>query len=216
MQITSIKASKTPNQVWLTFSDHSFIPFFIDDVVKLSLIKNQDIDDSKFQLIKKTALQFKGREFALRQIAISPKTEKIISQKLNLYFKKMILKYKLNLNNLNLNEINQEIIDYLKSKKLFNQADFIRYFVKKNSKKSRQQIIYLLSQLGIDKTSLSSIKFNQESDLDKIKSYLSKKNIDPSKLVDFNEKNKIKASLFRRGFNISDINNVIDDRDKFR
>lgn len=216
MQITSIKASKTPNQVWLTFSDHSFIPFFIDDVVKLSLIKNQDIDDSKLELITKTALQFKGREFALRQIAISPKTEKIISQKLNLYFRKMILRYKLNLNNLNLKEISQEIIDYLKSKKLFNQADFVRYFVKKNSKKSRQQIIYMLQQLGIDQTSLSSIKLSQESDLDKIKIILDKKNLDKSKLSDYNEKNKLKASLFRRGFNISDINSAIDDWLNFR
>ncbi|MDD2482934.1 MAG: RecX family transcriptional regulator [Candidatus Shapirobacteria bacterium] len=216
MQITSIKASKTPNQVWLTFSDHSFIPFFIDDVVKLSLIKNQDIDDSKFQLIIKTALQFKGREFALRQIAISPKTEKNINQKLNLYFRKMILKYKLNLNNLNLKEISQEIIDYLKSKKFFNQADFVRYFVKKNSKKSHQQIIYMLQQLGIDQTSLLSIKFNQESDLNKIKTLLDKKNLDKSKLSDYNEKNKLKSSLFRRGFNISDINTAIDDWLNFR
>ena len=216
MQITSIKASKTPNQVWLTFSDNSFIPFFIDDVVKLSLIKNQEIDDSKLELITKTALQFKGREFALRQIAISPKTEKIISQKLNLYFRKMILKYKLNLNNLNLKEISQEIIDYLKSKKFFNQADFIRYFVKKNSKKSRQQIVYMLQQLGIDQASLLSVKFNQESDLDKIKTLLDKKNLDKSKLSDYNEKNKLKASLFRRGFNISDINTAIDDWLNFR
>lgn len=216
MQITSIKTSKIPNRVWITFSDHSFIPFFIDDIVKLSLAKNQEIDESKLELIIKTALQFTGREYALRQIAISPKTGKIINQKLKLFFQKTILKYKINTNNLNLSEINQQIIKELKDRKLLNDQDFIDYFVKKNHKKSRQQIIYSLQQFGINSSLLSSVEFNQESDIDKIKKILNKKNIDKSKLTDFNEKNKIKASLYRRGFNLSDIKNAFDDWLDFR
>ncbi|MDD4784855.1 MAG: RecX family transcriptional regulator [Candidatus Shapirobacteria bacterium] len=216
MQIVSIKTSKIPNQVWITFSDSSFIPFFIDDIVKLSLAKNQEIDDSKLETIIKNCLLFKGKEYALRQIAISPKTEKIINQKIKIFLRKIILKYKLNISGLNLTEINQEIIDYLKVKKLLNDLDFINYFVKKNHKKSRQQIIYLLQQHGVDRNLLSQINFTQENDLTKIKSYLNKKNIDISKIKDFKEKNKIKSALFRRGFNISDINIAIDDYDEFR
>lgn len=208
MQISNIKASRIPNRVWLTFSDKSFIPFFIDDVVKLSLTKNQEIDESKFELIIQTALQFTGREYALRQIAISPKTEKIINQKLKLFFRNLTLKYKINTNNLNLNEINQQTIQYLKDKKLLNDQDFIDYFIKKNKKKSRQQIIYSLQQLGVNQELLSSISFNQESDVDKIKKIiLKKKNID---------KLKLKASLYRRGFNLSDINRAFDDWVNFR
>lgn len=211
MQITSIKASRTPNQVWLTFSDHSYLPFFIDDVVKLSLVKNQEIDDDKFQLIIQTCLLFLGREYTLRQIAISPKTEKIISQKLRLFFQKTISKYQIKTINLDLSNITRQIISFLNSKKLLNQEDFVAYFVKKNAKKSRQQIIYSLQQLGIDTSLLSLSVVNQVGELDKIKKFLDKKNIDKSKLSDYNEKNKIKASLFRRGFNLSDINAAIDD-----
>lgn len=209
LTITSIKAArKRPNQVWLSFSDSSYLPFFIDDVVKLSLIKNQEIDEEKLKLITRTALQFLGREYALRQIAISPKTEKIINQKLNLFFRKTILKYKLNSNDLNLTEICQQIISDLKNKKLLNQADFVSYFVKRNQKKSQQQIIYLLKGLGINQEFLSSIKIDKQSEIDKIKKIvLKKKNID---------KLKLKSSLFRRGFNFSDINVVIDDLINFR
>jgi len=216
MQITSIRASKIPNRVWLTFSDSSFIPFFIDDVIKLGLIKNQEIDESKFQLIIQTCLLFTSREYALRQIAISPKTEKIINQKLKIFFRNVVTKYKLNINGINLNEISREIINYLKSKKLLNDQDFIKYFVKKNHKKSRQQVIYMLQQFGVNQILLSQINFNQESDLDKIKNYLDKKNIDKSNLKDFKEKNKLKASLYHRGFNLSDINTAIDDLINFR
>lgn len=216
MQIISIKASKTKNQLWLTFSDQSFIPFFIDDVVKLNLIKNQEINDSKYHLIIQTCLQFIGREYALRQIAISPKTEKILNQKLKFFFKKAILKYQIKTHHQNLSEIIQQIIDELKAKKLLNDSDFINYFVKRNSKKSRQQVVYFLRQLGVNPDLLLKLEFNQESDIDKIKKFLEKKNIDKSKLTNFKEKSKLKASLFRRGFNLSDINDAIDDWLNFR
>jgi len=216
MQITSIKSSRIPNQVWLTFSDNSFIPFFIDDVIKLSLVKNQKIDQQKFNKIIKACLFFKGKEHALRQIAISPKTEKIINQKIKIFYRKLFLKYKLNVESLILNEVVEEIINYLKSKKLLNDQDFINYFIKRNHKKSRHQIIYLLKQSGINQKYLSKISSFQESDIDKIRAYLNKKNINISKITDFKEKNKIKSSLFRRGFNLSDINTVIDDINNFR
>ena len=122
-----------------------------------------------------------------------------------------ISKYKINTNSVNLNEINQQIIQDLKDRKLLNDQDFIDYFVKRNHKKSRQQITYSLQQLGVNSGLLSSILFDQESDVDKIKKLLNKKNIDKSKLTDFNEKNKVKASLYRRGFNLSDINTAFDD-----
>lgn len=199
MQIISIKASKITNQVWLTFSDHSFIPFFIDDVVKLSLIKNQEIDDQKFTEIIKNCLLFKGREYALRQIAISPKIEKIIYQKLKLFFQKICFKYQIKYKNIN--QIIDEIIDYLNSKDLLDQKSFITYFIQKNKNKSRQQISFLLSQYGLK----SSIENN---DIELIKKIIQKKsNVD---------KLKLKALLYRRGFNLSDINTAIDDYFNFR
>jgi SOS response regulatory protein OraA/RecX len=63
---------------------------------------------------------------------------------------------------------------------------------------------------------LSLIEFDQASDVDKIKNILNKKNIDKSKLTDYNAKNKVKASLYRRGFNLSDINRAFDDWLNFR
>ncbi len=194
MQITSIKASKIPNRVWVTFSDGSFIPFFIDDIVKLGLINNQEIDEQKYQQIIKSCLFYLGKEYSLRQVAISPKVEKIISQKLNFFLKKNIFKYKIEYSNIN--EIIQEIIDYLNSKKLLDEKSFIEYFVRKNKRKSKNQIQYLLSQLNI-KTDIKS----QDSEL--IKQIIQKKsNMD---------KLKLKSLLYRRGFNISDINSAFDD-----
>lgn len=216
MQLISLKASKINNRLWLTFSDNSYLPFFIDDVVKLSLSKNEQIDDSRYLQILNTSLTYLAREYALRQIALSPKTEKIIKQKLSLYFKKVKAKYKINHSSLNSSEIIDHVVKELIDKKLLNDQDYINYFVKRNYKKSKQQILYSLQQQGLSSDLLSEISFDQDSDQEKILHYLSKKKINIEDITDFNEKNKIKAKLYRQGFSLSDINSIFDARANFR
>lgn len=216
MQLISLKASKINNRLWLTFSDNSYLPFFIDDVVKLSLSKNEQIDDSRYLQILNTSLTYLAREYALRQIALSPKTEKIIKQKLSLYFKKVKAKYKINHSSLNSSEIIDHAVKELIDKKLLNDQDYINYFVKRNYKKSKQQILYSLRQQGLSSDLLSKISFDQDSDQEKILHYLSKKKINIEDITDFNEKNKIKAKLYRQGFSLSDINSIFDARANFR
>src|SRR5574344_981904 len=110
LQLISIKpASRIKNRIWLSFSDSSFLPFFIDDVVKLSLQKNQEIDDQKLELITIKSLFYVGQEYALRQIAISPKTEKIIKQKLKTFFYKTIIKYQIK-TKINIEDISADIL----------------------------------------------------------------------------------------------------------
>jgi len=207
LTLTNIKTSRVPNRVNLIFSDDSYLPFFIDDVVKLSLQKNQAIDDEKFSQIISTALFYLGWEYALRQVAISPKTQKIISQKLKLFFLKTGRKYK-HLIGFKTDQIISTIIDYLNSKKLLNQDDFIKSFLAKNHRKSANQIKFLLSQKGVD---ISGLKLEKTNDIDSIKRILTKKRVNLEVLKDFKAKNKLYASLFRQGFDISDIKAAIDD-----
>lgn len=205
--LTNIKTSRIPNRVNLIFSDNSYLPFFIDDVIKLSLQKNQVLDEEKFSQIISAALFYLGHEYALRQVAISPKTQKIISQKLKLFFLKTSRKYK-HFIGFKPDQIISVIIDDLNSKNLLNQADFIKSFIAKNHRKSANQIKFLLSQKGVD---ISNLKLEKTNDIDSIKRILVKKKVDAEILRDFKAKNKLYASLFRQGFDISDIKAAIDD-----
>jgi len=205
--LTNIKTSRIPNRVNLIFSDDSYLPFFIDDVVKLSLQKNQTIDEEKFSQIISTALFYLGREYALRQVAISPKTQKIISQKLKLFFLKTSQKYK-HFVGFKSDQIISTIINQLNSRNLLNQDDFIKSFIAKNHHKSANQIKFLLSQKGVD---ISNLKLEKTNDIDSIKRILAKKRVNHQILKDFKAKNKLYASLFRQGFDISDIKAAIDD-----
>jgi len=211
LQLSNIKASRITNRVNLIFSDGSYLPFFIDDVVKLSLHKGQDVDVPQYDIIKDKSLLYLGREYALRQIAISPKTEKKLELKLKIYFQKFKKKY--NLSDVNsVSSIINDIISDLNSRNLLNKTDFTTYFINKNRHKSRTEILYLLSQQGIESTPFVTDQLNIDNDLELIKKYLNKKKINPQDLKNFNYRQKIMASLFRRGFKISDIKAVIDDQ----
>jgi SOS response regulatory protein OraA/RecX len=205
--LTNIKTSRIPNRVNLIFSDDSYLPFFIDDVVKLSLQKNQTLDDEKFSQIISAALFYLGREYALRQVAISPKTQKIISQKLKLFFLKTSRRYK-HFTGFKSDQTISTIINELNSRNFLNQDDFVKSFIAKNHRKSANQIKFLLSQKGVD---VSNLKLEKTNDIDSIKQILSKKRINQEILSNFQAKNKLYASLFRQGFDISDIKAAIDD-----
>jgi SOS response regulatory protein OraA/RecX len=207
LTLTNIKASRIPNRVNLSFSDDSYLPFFVDDVVKLSLGKNQPIDEIKLNQIISASSFYLGKEYALRQVAISPKTQKIISQKLKLFFFRIGHKYK-HFFKLKFDSTISSIIDDLNSRNLLNQSDFIKSFIAKNYHKSANQIKFLLLQKGVD---VSSLKLDKTNDIDSIKRILAKKRISFELLKDFKAKNKLYASLFRQGFDISDIKAAIDD-----
>jgi SOS response regulatory protein OraA/RecX len=207
LSITDIKISRIKNRVNLVFSDKTYLPFFIDDVVSLSLVKHQELNLEKINQIKSLSLLYLGKEYALRQVAISPKTEKILSQKLKLFFIKITQKFKL-LSSFPYDSIINQIVDYLKEKKLIDQSNFISYFLKKNKSKSALEIKFLLKQKGVD---VSSINIPIKNEINSIKKILSKKNINKELMADFNYKNKLYSSLFHKGFNISNIKTAIDE-----
>ncbi len=207
LSLNNIKVSRIKNRVNLVFSDGSYLPFFIDDVVKLSLQKSQPIDEEKFTQIIQSSLSYLGNEYALRQIAISPKTEKIISQKLKIFFIKKSQKYKY-FSNFNFSPIITSIIDNLNAKKLLNQDDFIKSFIAKNHHKSIKQVKFLLAQKGVN---ISNLNLNNTNDIESIKRILTKKRVTQKLLKDFKAKNRLYSSLLRQGFEFSDIKAVIDD-----
>ncbi len=207
LSLVNIKTSRIKNRVNLVFSDKNYLPFFIDDVVRLSLVKHQELSPEFLDQIKTLSLLYLGKEYALRQIAISPKTEKILFQKLKIFFYKKTQKIKL-LSSIPTDSISNQIITELKDKKLLNQSDFIDYFIKKNKSKSVVEIKFLLNQKGVDTSSLNISPDNENQSIKKI---LSKKNINRNLLSDYSYKNKLYASLFRRGFSISTIKTAIDE-----
>jgi len=157
MKIQRLKPSRIKNRINVVFDDGGYLPLFIDDVVKNSLKVGEECD---FDKLKDMSINYLARQYALRQIAISPKVEAILRRKLRQKFR-----------DYNPDDLIDSLKPYLDEKK------FIEYFVAKNKKKSNREIEFRLKMLKIN-------YHPEQLDQEKIEKILQKKkNISISALM---------------------------------
>jgi SOS response regulatory protein OraA/RecX len=166
------------------------------------LKKFTSLSDDLFLKIQTNSAKFLLTEYSLKQITISPKVRKLLSQKLRQYSQKINRKFDYP-DGLVLGLI-EEVLDKIDSLGLLDESQFVDYFVRRHHRQSATQINYQLKLLGINQ------KVTTENEIDNIKSILQKK-YQSSDFSDFKTKNKITANLFRKGFALGDIKIAIDD-----
>lgn len=200
MQLLKISPSRSSDKVWLTFDNGSFIPFKIDDVV-IYKVKTGLIDNYNF--LCEQSLKFILNNYALRQIAISPKIGAILLPKLKNQGRYYIKKY--NLVVTNPDQIVTDVITYLDDKNWLDKSAYAKFLVKKHHKKSKRYLEQLFAFYHLDTALL------QNNDRDIIRDLLVKKINKISNPLDFKTKNKLIQSLSQKGFAYSDIKSVIDE-----
>ena len=203
-----LPSRRTKNRVWLIFSDSSKLPFFADDAVVLGLKTNLEIGDELFEKIKTKCLYYLLYNYSLNQIALSPKIEKILSPKIRQKLHFYLRKYKLSGEYLYLVD---EIIAKLSDLNLLDDNAFAEHLLRKNKKHSRQYISRLFSfyQLSLPQEFLGT-------DVQNIKDILVKKKYASLNWAENSVKNKVIASLARKGFAYNDIKTAIDELSKTR
>ncbi len=209
MQIITISPSRKSQQVWLKFDDNTLLPLKVDDIVRLKIVKFTDISNESYQVIQHASACYLLLEYALRQVAISPKVEQVIRQKLKEYCRRITMKYSLPSDILP--SIIEDTISRLVDDQLLDEAEYVRYLVKKFPKKSSSELVYLLRRLGVK----HQLPVNSDVEKDKILSLINKKyrSID---LTDYIQRNKLISRLSRKGFPIEFIKSAIDESIKVR
>ena len=137
-----LPSRRTSNRVWLIFNDSSKLPFFIDDVVTLGLKTNLEISDELYGKIKSTSLYYLLYNYALNQVAISPKISQILSPKIKQKLRFYLRKYKLTGD---YDYLIDQITDKLLSLNLLDEFAYANYLLRKNKNRSRQYISRLFS-----------------------------------------------------------------------
>ncbi len=206
MVLLSIKPSSNNNLVWLKFSNSKILPLFVDDLIRLNLSKDTEITDNLNEQIQQLSFSYLLKEYALRQIAMSPKTEKVLSPKLKIKSQRLQKKYQYS-SNVNPSILISNIINQLNEKNLLNPDHFAQYYIKRHPKMSRLQLINRLKYFGVNYIPQN---ISVVDDIDKIKNILRKKYLNLN-LSDYNVKTKIYSALIRQGFTLNDIKNTIDE-----
>lgn len=195
--------------------DRKELVLSIDDVVKLKIKKNLEIDEGFYKKIVYASLFFLTNDYALRQIAISPKSFLGLKRKLVLNLKKNEKKYGVEgkPGKEEGEKIIEEILKKFEKKKLVDDVKYIRFYIRKSKNKSFRQIVYELRREGIDEDVIRGIAStsNVALEKEKIKKVLMRKIKNRSDLLDFKKKNRIILALYRKGFAIDQVKMVIDE-----
>ena len=209
--IISITVSPRSSQrAIIKFSDDSFLLLSLDSIVKSSLTKGQSLSPSRYQKIVASSLLFLLKEYALRQIAISPKTSKILTLKLRFSLPKIIRKYHIAPAPPS-QPLIQKTLSYIQDKGLFDQQNYVDYFLRRHPHLPARRLKILLLHQGIDPQFLPPTLLADSGEKQKIKTILNKKVKHPKNLSDYQTKRKIMLSLARKGFAYSDIKMAIDE-----
>lgn len=203
-----LPSRRTKNRVWLIFSDSSKLPFFVDDLVVLGLKTNLEISNELFEKIKVKSLYYLLYNYSLNQIALSPKISQTLAPKIRQKLHFYLRKYKLSGEYIYLID---EILEKISSLNLLDENAFGEHLLRKNKKHSRQYISRLFSfyHLSLPPGFLGN-------DVQNIKDILVKKKYASLNWAENSVKNKIIASLARKGFAYNDIKTAIDEMAKTR
>lgn len=197
MIITEIKEfNKTKCE--LTTDEEVSLVLYKGDLRRYGLKEGGEITDKQVFLLMEEMLPKRARERCLKLLQSRDYTEGEIRKKLisDGYPKEVI----------------DKSVDFLKGYDYLNDSRYIRlYYQSKSCRKSKKQIILDLQQKGIGKelivTVLAEIVPEEENggDLYCIRKLLLKKKYEDTETT-FEEKEKIKMYLFRKGFELKDIN----------
>jgi len=172
----------------------------MDDIV-IHKIKTGIIDNYEF--LSELSLKFLLNNYALRQIAISPKIGEILIPKLKNQVRYYVKKYNLIVSNSE--SVINDTINYVDEKGWLDKDAYAKFILKKHQKKSKRYLEQLFSFYHLDKTLLSN------NDKDNLKNLLLKKTSKLPNPLDFKTKSKLMQSMVQKGFAYSDIKSVIDE-----
>ena len=208
--IISIRANSISSRVNLELSGGQVLILLADDIVKLRLSKATPVDDSLYKKIIEATVTLLLRDYALRQVNLSPKNKHILLPKIKQQLKIIIKKYLLP-KDIDYSSIIESLIKTLENKKYLSDSDLANYLIRKHSKKSPMYIRQVLSNSGIDPLHYLSELPSSTNQIQEIKRQINKKIKSTLDLDDRVSRQKIMASIYRKGFSLTNINRAIDE-----
>ncbi|ROR22355.1 regulatory protein [Mobilisporobacter senegalensis] len=191
MMITRLETiDKKRYKVYIDY-EYSFM-LYTSDIKRYNIVENEDISEDIYHEIIEDTVYRRAKQKALAILKYMDRTEAELGSKLKqAYYTDEIIK---------------RTIEYVKSYHYIDDERYIsNYIQSKKSTKSKKQIQAGLYQKGIDKNLIEEcFESELESDEVALQKAIHKKTDNPENLS-FEEKQKLIASLCRKGFSYDDI-----------
>lgn len=208
--VIRLQPSKSGNSITVTLNTSARFQLPIDYFVLQKIRVGDELTGDQIDNFTSQSQSHLLREYALRQLAISPKGQAVMLAKLSQALKKINHTYGYKSAN---TELIPKTIVYLNDKQLINDKDYCLHILRKHKGKSTRFLEYYLKQQGIAETTVQDVLHgrdnNEESDA--LKKFISKKISRYQKLPNHTIKSKLLANAFQNGFSLSKAKSVIDE-----
>ena len=197
MKILSIeKITKTKSRI--SFESGEAIILNDREIRMLHLADGEDISEQAIDKLYNEVLLPKAKYQAMNLLKVQDRSEKEMRMRLK--------------RNGYPSQIIEQVIRFLYSYHYLDDKRYTEYFLRyRSGLKSRKEILYQLSQKGIDADALENME-DLPSDIETIRRLIEKK-IRGMEQIDRKEREKLVAYLARKGFCSSDIFSVLKELD---
>lgn len=207
MKIKSVKASRIPGRAVIYFDDGRFLVMSLDEAVTLHLRSQLEIDQALLDDLITRSFHYLLLNSALNQIALSAKLKRTLILKLKQKYTYYSKKYDYKVDSAE--PIIDRIVTSLEERGLLNENDYVQSVFRRYHHKPRSYIYRYLLHLGIDPKPYSPL-FRSIQDKDLLTQTLASKKYQNLRSADAKTKNRLIASLIRKGFAYDDIKSAID------
>lgn len=210
------KINRTGRSFVLTIQNGQTFYLSLNSDIYSKFRPGDSLTDEQIQHLSATSLENLLNEYALRQIAISPKNRQILHQKLQQKLPFFIKQYKYVL--LDTGQIITKIIDKLATQNLLNESDFASYLLSRHKNKSSFFQKRILRQKGIDSDIVSNLFSRPDSSgqIALITNLVNKYRLRYQNMPKYQQNQKILNLLYNRGFPLSLAKPIVDQIKKER
>lgn len=201
MHIKSIRQSRRPDTIWLTFDNGRYIPLSVDDVYRLKLTAGAVVDEDSQNSLYQLSYYHQLLNYALNQVSFSPKVEQVLLPKLRLKYTFLQKKYPFPFVGV---EVVSQVIAKLNSLGLLNEKEFVLSILSRYHRRSVGYQKRLLMSKNINPNDYSDL-FTTDDEMPKVRQLLQK--FKPTK----ENKNKVFSKLIYRGFTYDTAKTAIDE-----
>jgi len=191
--------------------DGTNIKISIDKLALKKYKKNTEISDSEWQELLLSAVEFLAKDYSLRLLAYGSKSRQEIKKKIKTKIGFWLSKNNLVIDKVIIDKIIQYNLTFLEEKNIIDDDAYADSLLRRYKNKSKRQLFFKLIGKGVDKSIAESKLSNfEDRERNAIRSIIARKTRMKASFSK-DEKRKLLASLYRKGFSISVAKIEIDD-----
>jgi SOS response regulatory protein OraA/RecX len=201
-QLQKLKLGPNGQTCYLTFNNGRLYRLPIDYVVSHHLKENQDFSLISYRRLVRASLYYQLYNAALRQLAIAPKTEFLLRQRLRLYAQKHRFQAPLTI---------VKVLHKVTRLGLIKDEAYVEHYLRKYPHKGLSLQKMELAARGVNRLLLDRLlRPSPLQAQSSIAVLLAKKKVTAELLKDLKQKNRIYSMILRKGFTLGEAKSAID------